>query len=198
MSAIFFLKNYSHSSSHLVSKWLNCAEDRLATVESGTAQAPPSTWVGVRYACQGQLPFWSTPYSSLQSLKKLIPCLYWYDLAKSLAHEASHGWKLDWSRTRQGPHSSPGSPQAPYKCSNIISHKGTDQTQSFCLLSTMYFKSIPSIRYLSPVMRDGSNCTLFNSSPAGNVLQDAVSFWGIKANPGKATRQTTCPVMFTE
>ena len=37
MSAILFLKKYSHSSSHLVSKWLNCAENRLATVESGTA-----------------------------------------------------------------------------------------------------------------------------------------------------------------
>ena len=101
MSAIFFLKKYSHSSSHFVSKWLNCAEDRLATVESGTASAPPSTQLGVRYACQGQLPFWSTPYSSLQLLQKLIPCLHWNDLAKSLLHEASHGWKLGWPRNKE-------------------------------------------------------------------------------------------------
>ena len=38
------------SSDLFVSKWLNCAEDRLATVESGTANAPPSAQLGVRYA----------------------------------------------------------------------------------------------------------------------------------------------------
>ena len=77
---------------------INCAEDRLATVESGTAHAPPSKWVSLRYACQGQLPFLSTLYSSLQTLQKLMPCLHWYDLAKSFELEASHGWKLDCSR----------------------------------------------------------------------------------------------------
>ena len=108
---------------------------------------------------------------------------------------------------RQGPHSSPGSSQAPYKCSKNISHNGTDHTPP---VSNNVFKSIPSIaysklslstftrRYLLPVMSEGSNCTLAKTSPTGNVLRDAVSFRGIKSNPGKTKRHTTCLVMFTE
>ena len=143
-----FLKKYSQISAHLVSEWLNCAEDKSATVESGTAHAPPSTWVGVRYACQGQLTFWSTPYSSLKSYRNSCHVCIGMIWQSSL-HTRRHmgGNSADPGIWRQGPHSSPGSPQAPYKCSKNISHEGTDQTQSFCLLSTMYFKSIPSIAY---------------------------------------------------
>ena len=120
------------------------------------------------------------------------------------------GSLMDPRIRRQGHHYCPGSLQTPYKCSKNISHKGAEHIQLFLSVINHVFKSIPSIaysklsvsiftrRYLSPVMRDGSNCTLVSSSPARNVLQDAVSFWGIKSNPDKATRQTTCFVIVTE
>ena len=70
-----------------------------------------------------------------------------------------------------------------------------------CIPSIAYSKVSVSIftrRYLSPVMRDGSNCTLLNSSPAGNVVQHAVYFRGIQSNPCETARQTACPIVFTE
>ena len=144
-----FLKKYSHLSAHLVSKWLNCAEDRSATVESGTAHAPPSTWVGVRYACQGQLTFWSTSYSSLKSYRNSCHVCIGMIWQSSL-HTRRHmgGNSADPGIWRQGPHSSPGSPQAP-PTNAIRTYPMKVQIKHCCFvcLSTMYFKSIPSIAY---------------------------------------------------
>ena len=141
------------------------------------------------------------PWSLYRNLCHVCIGMIWWSSLHTWRHMG--GNSTDLGIWRQGPHSSPGSPQAPYKCNKNISHEGTDQTLLFRLFFNNVFQKhsincILKTFFVDIYKKISLNCTVVSSSPAMNVLQDVVSFRGRKSNPDKATRQTTCPVMVTE